>query len=289
MNQQKLKETRADERKTRRKLWSDFYEKEKAFFEWLNEKAVILKDIGSSTPMYSLTGEPANFGYDRYTLNTGQTTTRPPRFIRKIICFRDDFDLITCKSKHEDVEEAFVNAASFMSEKEVRHPQRFPIFLENVEQINYSTDDAYSSRLIPPTGQFTLYSGPVDNELRALIVAKFKASGIKSLSIETDRFDLTMLVKIDIEELRSFFDCSESTIIHSRKHTGTQYTCRISFLDANQKPMRCKFGLIVLNSDTEEIYRSTPRKKRNDTLEEKAVEVFLPVDLGVRFFLSDIS
>ncbi|NOI32278.1 hypothetical protein [Vibrio coralliilyticus] len=287
MNSQELKDTKADERKARRKLWSDFYEQEKAFFEWLNEKAVILKDIGTSTPMFSITGEPAKFGYEHYTLNSGQTATRPPRFIRKIICLRDNSDLNACKSKYEVVKEAFVNAASYMTEKEVRYPQRFPMFLEQVEQINYSTDDAYSSRLVPPTGKFTLYSGSLDKELRSLIVSEFKASGFKSLTVETDNFGLTMLVSIDIDELRSFFGCSESTIIRSRRHTGTQYTCRVSFLDANQKSIRCKFGLLILDSNTNEIYRSTPRKKRNDTLEEKATEVFLPVDLGMKFFLSD--
>ncbi len=277
-----------EEKKVRRDLWKTFYEKEREFLGWLNGKAKVLLDIKASSPMFDDLGEAANFGYERYTLPSGRMNTRPPRFIRKIIEFSDESDLVKCKEIFSDVRLAFNAASTFMNEKEVTYPHRFPMFFDDVSQINYTFDEAFSAHLLKNEGRFVLYSGFFDKELLTNIKATMTKAGFESLLLEVGSSGLSMTASIDITELREHWHCCEDTAIHMRKHTGTQYTCRVNFNDTESMPQRCKFGLIVLglNSKSCSIHRALPRKKRRDNLESIGTEVYLPLDLGVRFFLT---
>ena len=63
MNQQELKETKADERRTRRRLWNDFYEKERLFdvssgFQYFSGRARYHVDHGDESGCISIASSP---------------------------------------------------------------------------------------------------------------------------------------------------------------------------------------------------------------------------------------
>lgn len=276
-------------RKQRSKLWSAFYEDEKQFYAWLCKNAITLLDINASSDMYDVEGQPVPFGYSMQIMKVG-IRYRPPRFIRKIITFRalELFD--ECKERHNVLTELYDKAVSFMNEdsKKPRYPNRFPVFYERVAQINHSQDDAYSARILPDEGQFTLYSGSVDAELNEDVHSAFKAHGFNSVETTYDKFGELMTIRVAIDELRQYLECSDDSRVHVRHFTGSQYTCRISFDSGESKAVRSKFGLIVVHpDDCPSIYATPPRKKRADKLELTARQVEMPVDLGFRVFVTE--
>lgn len=279
----------ASDRKERRERWTAFFDAEKVFFNWLNDHAFIMLDTKASSPMHDVTGNEANFGYEQYLSSSGKVMTRPPRFIRKVISFKNDRLFEECQDRIKKIESLFIDAVTFMNDKKVSIPQRFPLFYSNVIQINHTTDSAFSAKLLPEDGRFTVYSGVYNAELQNDIIQSFKSVGFPSLSIETDKYHFSMKASVDIRDLRIYFNCSDTTQIHCRKPSGTQYTCRISFNDPSKKAVRSKLGLIVLPSDSHScaFFKSTPRKRRSDTLDQIGAEVFLPMYLGYRLFLTE--
>ena len=273
----------------RNELWGAFYEYEKRFYSWLSKSALILLDIKASSDMYDVEGQPASFGYSVQIVKVG-VRYRPPRFIRKVITFKSLELFEECKEKHNVLTELYDKAVTFMNEdsKKTRYPNRFPVFHERVAQINHSRDDAYSARILPDEGQLTLYSGNVDEEWNTDVHSAFKAHGFGSVETTYDKFGELMTIRVDIDELRQYLECSDDSRVHVRHFTGSQYTCRISFDDDTPKPVRSKFGLIVVHPDSfPSIFATPPRKKRADKLELSARKVEMPIDLGFSVFVTE--
>lgn len=271
----------------KKKLWNEFYALEESFLAWLNNHAIVILDINASSPMFTKEGESAAFGYDYFTNASGKRLSRPPRYVRKCITFSSMELFEECQEKASLIEEKYREAAIFLKKdkSKLRFPQRFPLFFSNVEQINHSSDNAFSSKLISLRERFVLFSGLIDQDMAADIVSAFKKAGFSSLHVDYE--PLTMEITVDGIELYRYFDCSEGSVLRCRRHTGTQYTVRILFGDA-QRAVRSKFGLIVIDPEsTPSFYKSPPRKKRSDTIELSSREVFLPYPFANRFFVTN--
>lgn len=281
------KESRANFRKEKNTLWSTFYSEERDFYTWLTVHAEVLLDIKASSPMYDALGDVAEFGYSiKLTMNNQRSYT-PPRFIRKVVTLETSELFCECKSRYENLLKLYNKAIEFSGEKKTRLPQRFPMFYRNVTQLNYSQDDAFSAKVLPQKGIFTLYYGSIDRELAANINRIFGECGFDTLETNFDLSGLSMTITARIDELRQYLNCDKADNVHFRRHTGSQYTCRITHGTDEVRTDRSKFGFIIVHSERRPSFFATPpRKKRNDTLEQKATEAFLPIDLGYRVFIS---
>ncbi|WP_187379817.1 hypothetical protein, partial [Vibrio cholerae] len=226
------------------------------------------------------------FGYDLLS-NGSKALSKPPRFIRKVISFEKKTDFDECRKQHDKVRSRYIAAASFMNDKPLSFPQRFPMFyLNRVTQINYTTDDAFNAKILPCNGRIAIYTGNYNVEYRHEILDTFKNAGITSITVDVDQWHLSMEASVDALELRKYFSCSPESVIHQRRPTGTQYTCRITH---DGVPARAKFGLIVIPPSSRDclFFRSSPRKKRSDALGVRGKEVFLPMKFNYRLFITN--
>lgn len=285
MEKLELAKQLAEQNKEKRALWTAFYDQEKSFLHWLNRHALVLLDIKASSPMFDITGIPVEFGYDQLS-SGGKALSKPPRFIRKVISFEKKADFDECIKQHDKVRSRYIAAASFMNDKPLSFPQRFPMFyLNSVTQINYTTDDAFNAKILPSEGRIVVYTGNYNVEYRHEILDAFKNAGIGSIAVDVDQWHLSMEASVDALELRKHFGCSPETVIHRRRPTGTQYTCRITHEGV---PTRAKFGLIVIPPNSRDclFFRSPPRKKRLDALDIRGEEISLPIKFNYRLFMT---
>ncbi|EKA5635849.1 hypothetical protein OKZ62_001753 [Vibrio navarrensis] len=262
-------------------MWSAFYQKEQSLYDWLNVNAIVVLDINASSTMYDRNMVKQNFGYELRDSVDNFMHFAPPQYIRKCITFSDLTSYNAFQASMHDLRDEYRTLTNMAPEDKV-WPSRFPVFIDNAIQLTYSSDSAFSAKVLPESGDFVVIRG-LDDQFAQDAVARLHEHGIDAFLEQ--RFE-TFSVKVDIGALRAYWNCRPEQRIHARRPSGVQYTARIR---TDKGTISSKLGFFVFKPDgVPTFYRSVPRKKRSDTIQDTAREVFLPVSCNFQFFIKPL-
>lgn len=258
--------------------WVEFYETEKQMLAWFKDHAFIVKDFDD---------EP--FGYIEYETKVGPLLERPPKFIRKIVSFSDS-NWVKAKEWLSDLEYAYADAirahrelSSLSVDDDISYPERFPVFMEpTITQINFSIIPAYQSVRVPLEGDVLLLylamilEGDIDAMHQKLKALKLH---FDSARLDIDNKNETIELTIDAVEFHQY---AQATKIQRRHQTGNSYRAR--FFDDNGLVRHGALGFLIVHPEQSlDIFASTPRKKRTDSLPDSAI-IEMPIELPHTYY-----
>lgn len=247
-------------------LWTHFYNEEQQYLDWLEKH---------SDPIYR-GGEPS-IRYREVQFGTA-VFHRPQKYIRHILV---PHNLELAKEKMASVITAY-EAALTNDSKEVKYPGRFPTFLSNVERINVSIKDAWSSQRLTDKPTMTLIKRYILSEQSEVEMAnadlnKLLNNGFSSAALEKLELLDECHLLVSESDVVSFF---ELDAVQKRLHTGSNYTARVTFDD--ERVETYSLNLLLVESEVP-VFAAQPRKKRTDAYHlNEALK--LPIDTPYYFF-----
>lgn len=261
--------------------WKDFYNAEKALFNFLNDACVCLHSIGVNNAEI--------LKYRQYETASGCLLERPPRFIHWIGKLKSPVDESIYIEKANLV---FDNYRRAVGKTFSRYPVRFPEFYTNIDQINISSSSAYSSK------------GLNNDEVLRLKTIEYKNKGQLNDAIKLINDDIKILnnegyteaFMIKVADLRSdalALEIPAQSItkrlggrkVQVRKFTGLQYRALIREA-GSFKGIRKKLGLMVLsNNSLANIYFSVPQALRKHSYDSSGEIVDLKITTDVTLWV----
>ncbi|NGZ66651.1 hypothetical protein G6Z92_06580 [Vibrio aestuarianus subsp. cardii] len=233
----------------RNELWTEFFKKEAAYLEWLEDNSTCLFHFGLETIRY-------------VEINMGTGSLPKHQTYLRHIRLADDFGQAINKS--QPMIKAFENAV--LNDKPNSHicyPGRFPTFLQGCNRITVFKKDAWSSFSVKDRAKpslintYFLTDNPSDVVAQAMAdIACLHDNGMTSAALHEVLGELRLTV--NESDILSYYG---SEAIQKRLPTGNNYNARVTF-DYNHVETY-SLNLLVLDSSVS-IYRPNPRKKRSD-------------------------
>lgn len=255
--------------------WKKFYGIEKNLFAFLNDCSQCLYYIGED--------DAQDLSYRQYKTSLGTVLEKPPRFIhqvRKLLSksYEGEYTSLVATLK-----KAYSRAAGNEFKK---YPVRFPEFYRNVEQINISSNAAFSSKpLLPDDIVILKQAEQCDESKQSLMedIIKLEQQGFYGSTIfeGSDGYNTTWCLGIPTDTICSF---SKSGLVQTRKRTGVQYRALVRAC-GKSKGVRCKLGLMVLDEVSGAlIVNSPPQAPRPHSYRAAGTQITLPIDIEVSFW-----
>lgn len=254
-----------------RSAWRAFFEAEKALFERLNDTSFCECLYGSE------------LAYLTYHNAAGVQLEKPPRYVHwvgQLVCPAAEQHCQTLMAEMRKAYQAVQPDKPLLS--------RWPSLYHEVEQLNISCYDAYSSYRLKAGERFELnhwaLTGSNHDELQEKVdeqVASLHKFGLLSASKEMviqqglqGRFYEALSLTVSNNELFRF---AGSRHIQARRHTGQHYRALLRH-EGQSAGRRVNLGLIIIDADSElQLHHSLPQAPRPHRLELTALQLELPV------------
>lgn len=263
-------------------IWVSFYEAEKRLLDYIRKDCEILQVEDGCEPRYL-----------KYEFAEGVTRESPPKYIRCIAKLKTDKGAFF--GLYEMMIKTYNDAKMKNKQENVRLPPRFPVFYENVEQINITSNDAFNSYKLPREGfvdirNKTLYEGVSQDTIKEFLndVENLKSVGYSTAQLQYRKTKMpagelsSVCVVIGSEE---FHDKNGATLIQARKRSGKQYRCNVRS-ENKSKGVRKPYGLMVLDAKSiPMIFHATPQADRPHSLDKTGLKIKLPVSSEITFFV----
>lgn len=241
--------------------WRRFHLSEQKLFTMINKQCECL-----------YTTRDDQLRYIEFKNQHGTILNKPPRFIHWIGHL--DGDASEIKEQIALMKAHYFEAIG--KDKFTKFPVRFPVFYNNVVQINITQHLAYSS--VKVEGDYVAIKTYFDDRDIPTDLAIVRATGF-SAAIRDDVLYKSLVISTD--ELYEFAKTSQ---IQMRKLTGTQYRATIRFA-GDSRGFRTMLGLILIDQDSNpDVVFPAKEAPRPHSLEATGHEIILPFKTSFRFF-----
>lgn len=275
-----------------KQLWHSFFNHEQHLLNWANNNTTVLYSI-----------EPKELLMYRPFLDDEQLT-KPPKHIRHICCLNssvdpEEFEVLFSELKEMYRKALIEQAIADNKELSIKFPNRFPIFRHNIQQVNISVNEAFSSKnklLADVNDEQTISLSSVlviepkdldfmKNEMNGQVEI-LQRFGLRSAKImeTTDSKVISLTLDINLKEL---FSLAKAESLQFREATGAQYRARLFTSNNETPPERVRFGFIILN-DNAQINHVLPQPPRPHSLKNSGNRFELPISTAIEIYIKQI-
>lgn len=245
-----------------KELWKKFYLSEQELFAALNEQCECL---------YS-SEEDKTLKYQVFKTPNGAELTKPTRFIHWIGQLKGDDNQV--KALTQIVKANYLAAVGKESFK--KYPSRFPVFYENVEQINVTCHAAFSSVRAGDEIEVKRYT---DMKELSDDVEKLREAGFTPRLRDDVLFQALLIPTHQLAQLDS------NSHIQVRKQTGMQYRATVRYT-GKSRGERTMLGLMIIDTNSQpHIYRPAPEAPRAHSLAMTSDSITLPIETPYQIYI----
>lgn len=257
--------------KQNKQKWRSFFDLEKSFYEYVTENCEALH---GTAPKFILVGEQL----------------KAPKYIRWIARLNQS-DSTEFKQRLELLRAAYREA---VGDDFTTYPVRFCDYLEGVEQINVTVNEAFRSEQLK-SGFFTLIEehAEQDNFEMLMIFEENLKEVVKTLDrhriestikVENSLLGMThYFLRVRADDVATYFQTNK---IQMRTPSGFHYRARIRYV-GDSAGQRMKYGFTVVDQNSPcHVVISNDQAPRPHSLVKQGRELFLPLDypLTMSFF-----